>query len=208
MSGYKQDHIKIMKVLGSDVPKRPAFKVSDIVTVGFKGAENGDRRVRNGMRKLRSDDLVEICERGEYRLLPGGVSKVQQWSKDGWPTGKEKAEAKPAKAKVAKKKASKKAAAKKVSPKKAAAKAKKAVKAAAKPKAKPTKKAAPKKAAPKKAEDKKAAPKKAPKIDMKKAASKVKDEKKDEKKAEPKAGNGVAKNAEKVQGAAASQLAF
>jgi len=196
MSGYKQDHIKIMKVLGTDVPKRTAYKVSEIATAGFKGAENADRRIRNGMRKLRSDDLVEICERGEYRLLPGGVKAVQQWTKDGWPTGKEKAEPK---AKPAKKKVAKKAAPKKSVAKAKVAKAKKAVKAAAKPK-----KAAPKKAAPKKTAPKKTAPKKAPKkIDMKKAASKAKDEKK------PEAGNGVnTKGAEKAQGAAASQLAF
>jgi len=181
MKAYKLDHIKVMKVLGSDVPKRPAFKVSDIVTVGFKGQDNADRRVRNAFRKLRNDDLVEICDRGEYRLLPGGVKQVQQWQKDGWPTGKESAVKTAAKkpAKKAKKAPAKKAkSAKKATPKKAAPK-----------KAKPTKAEAPKKAAPKKA------PKK---VDMKKAAGKK----------APAEGNGVNAKTPPEQGASASQLAF
>lgn len=82
---YRADHIKVLKVLGSDVPKRTQFKVSQIVTVGFRGVENADRRVRNAMRKLRADEVVEICDRGEYRLTTKGGSAVLKWQKEGWP---------------------------------------------------------------------------------------------------------------------------
>jgi hypothetical protein len=38
------------------------------------------------MRKLRADEVVEICDRGEYRLTQKGGSAVQKWLKEGWPT--------------------------------------------------------------------------------------------------------------------------
>jgi hypothetical protein len=132
---YRQDHVKVMKVLGSELPKRPSFKVSEIVAAGFRREDNADRRVRNAMRKLRSDDLVEIAERGEYRLKPSGAKLTQSWNKDGWPTSssakkaakkaatKKSAKSKKAPKKAVTKKAAKKAAAKKPIAKKAAKKA-------------------------------------------------------------------------------------
>jgi hypothetical protein len=143
---YRQDHIKVLKALGSEVPKRPKFKVKEIVAVAFRRIEDADRRVRNAMRKLRSDGLVDIAERGEYWLLPAGVKFVQTAQKNGWPTGKAPA-----------KKATKKPATKKAAPKKAAKKAtskKSPTKKTAKKVPSPKAKAAPKKAA-KKATSKK-----------------------------------------------------
>jgi hypothetical protein len=192
MKMYRQDHIKVLKALGSEVPKRPKLKVSEIVAVSFRRVENGDRRVRNAMRKLRSDGLVTIADRGEYCLLPAGVKFVQTAAKDGWPTGKpdKKTKKTATKKKVAKKKTAKKAT-KKV--------AKKATKKAAPKKATKAKKAAPKKAAPKKAAPKKAAPKKAA---PKKAAPKAE--------AAPSGSNGVNKDSadSKKETGAASQLSW
>ena len=144
MQGYTKDHVVVMKVLGREIPKRPTLSTKEVVGLGFKGKDNGDRIVRNAYRKLKEKELVEIADRGRYRLTPMGVSFVK--------TVKEKGDG--AVMHVAAEKV-------KSAPKKAAKPAKKVAKAA--PAKKPTKKAAPKKAvkAAAKPAAKKAAPKKA-----------------------------------------------
>jgi restriction endonuclease Mrr len=126
---YRQDHIKVLKVFAADLPKRPSCTTKDVVERGFKRAENGDRRVRNAYRKLRSAGLIEICDRGAYRLTPAGGAFCKKAAKASWKLDKINEK------KAAPKKAAKKTT-KKAAPKKAAKKATK----------KTAKKAAPKKA--------------------------------------------------------------
>jgi hypothetical protein len=144
---YKQDHIKVLKVLASEAPKRPTFSTKDIVETAFRRAENGDRRVRNAYRKIRKEGHAEIADRGEYRLTQSGVGFCAKAEEASWKFHKEdkpkkatkkttkKASSKGTKKKVTKK-ATKKAAkktAKKAPAKKATKKtAKKIVKRAAK----------------------------------------------------------------------------
>ena len=171
---YKTDHIKVLKALAADLPKRTAMKTSEIVAKVFKNAEDGDRKVRNAYRMIRKQNHIEIAERGDYRLTATGASWFTKAEKEGFkvPEKAPKKEAKKATTKMpavkAKKDAPKKAETKKAAkaaPKKAESKktdAKKpavkmptvkAKKAESKPAPKPTAKAAPKmpavKAAPK-----------------------------------------------------------
>lgn len=143
---YKNDHIKVLKTLGADLPKRPSMKTSDIASKGFKGQEDADRRVRNAYRMLRKYNHIEIGERGEYKITQSGASLYDKLEKNGWkvPESEKPKRAAPAKktAKKATKKATKKPvkkAAKKVTKAKPAAKAKAKAKPAAK--AKPVSKA-------------------------------------------------------------------
>lgn len=97
---YNIDQWKVMKVLGSKLPKRECFKIKDIKNAAFKNAPN-DRVVRNAIRKPRDEGHVEIEERGEYRLTPKGVTFVQKAEKDGFkpsPVREIKKTAKPKKA--------------------------------------------------------------------------------------------------------------
>jgi hypothetical protein len=137
---YKNDHVKVLKVLAAQLPKRPSMKTSDIVEKGFKKDEDGDRRVRNCYRMLRKYKHIEIADRGDYRITQAGQTFYEKLAKNGFKV-------------PAPEKAEKKAPAKKPSAgKKAAVKAKKAKVAA---KAKATKKPTPKKAPAKKAPAKK-----------------------------------------------------
>jgi hypothetical protein len=117
---YKSDHIKVLKVLGSNLPKRPSMKTSDIVAKGFKGADDGDRRVRNAYRMCRKSGHIAIGERGEYQMTQSGAAWFTKAEKEGFKTPEKAAKkvSKPAKKlpKVAAKKAAPKAA-KKVAPK-------------------------------------------------------------------------------------------
>lgn len=126
--GYKSDHIKVLKVLASALPKRPTFTTNAIVEKAFKSAEDGDRRVRNAYRMIRKNDHAEIADRGEYRLTQKGASWFEKAEKEGFkaPAAEKKAPAKKAPVKKsAKPKAKPKAKAK---PKKASKAAKKPVK--------------------------------------------------------------------------------
>lgn len=139
--GYTRDHIAVIKVLGREIPKRPALSTQEVCKLGFKDkGDKADRIVRNAYRKLRDKEMVEICDRGMYRLTPAGAAfakQIKEKGADAFVQERKKGERKP-KAKKAAKKAAKPA-------------AKKAAKKAAKPavKAKPKAKPAPKKAAPK-----------------------------------------------------------
>lgn len=151
---YKQDHIKVLKVLASYLPAKKTFTTKEIVELGFKRAENADRRVRNAYRKIRKDGHAEITDRGAYRLTAAGASFCADAAKVNW---KFKAEDKKA---TTKKAATKKATTKKTSTKKATAKKEAAPKKA--------KKVTASKAAPKK-EAKKVTASKAPKATKKEA---------------------------------------
>ncbi len=200
---YKQDHIKVLKVLASEAPKRAAFTTSAIVEEAFKRTENGDRRVRNAYRKIRKEGHAEIVDRGEYRLTPSGVSFVQKAEKAGWKFDAEpKTKAAPKKAEV--KKASK---AVKASPKKETKAPKKAP-------VKDTLKKAAVKAAPKKAPAKatpkkivKAAPKKIIKTSPKKPVE-SKTPVKVAKKSEESSANGANGAAATPKDTSGAQLAF
>ena len=164
---YKGDHIRVMKVLGSSLPKRASVNTEGVVAQGFKGQDNAERRARNAYRMLRKSGHIEIADRGEYRLTASGGAFVTALAKNGFklpekakPVKKaakaKVAKAKVAKAKVAKAKVAKPKPAKKVAkakPVKKAAKAKvakaKPAKKVAKPKAAPVKVAAAKKRSPK-----------------------------------------------------------
>ena len=159
---YKGDHIRVMKVLGSSLPKRASVNTEGVVAQGFKGQDNAERRARNAYRMLRKSGHIEIADRGEYRLTASGGAFVTALAKNGFKLPekakpvKKAAKAKVAKAKVAKAKVAKPKPAKKVAkakPVKKAAKAKvakaKPAKKVAKPKAAPVKVAAAKKRSPK-----------------------------------------------------------
>jgi len=153
---YKSDHIKVLKVFGSELPKRPSMKTTDIVAKAFKNADDGDRKVRNAYRMIRKNEHIEIGERGEYKMTQAGAAWFAKAEKEGFkapekaPKAPKKADKAPKKAKPTQKaKAAPKAAPKAPQKAKPAAKAaaKPAAKAAAKPAAKPAAKAAAKPAA-------------------------------------------------------------
>jgi len=174
---YKGDHIRVMKVLGSSLPKRASVNTEGVVAQGFKGQDNAERRARNAYRMLRKSGHIEIADRGEYRLTASGGAFVTALAKNGFklpekakPVKKaakaKVAKAKVAKAKVAKAKVAKPKPAKKVAKAKPVKKAAKAKVAKAKPakkvaKPKPAKKVAKPKAAPVKVA---AAKKRSPKL--------------------------------------------
>ena len=81
---YKLDHIRILKVLSTALPKRPTFVTKDIATMGFKRQENADRRIRNAFRKLRSDNHIEKVRRGEYRLTATGAALCKRLLNSNW----------------------------------------------------------------------------------------------------------------------------
>src|SRR5512137_2137501 len=144
---YKNDHVKVLKALAAELPKRSTLDTSTIASKTFKGQEDADRRVRNAYRMLRKYKHIEIADRGDYRLTQSGAEFCKVLEKNNWKVPESAQPKRPKPAKPAAKKTAKKA-------------AKKAVKKAAPKKA--TKKAAPKKAA--KPAAKKAAPKKAHKM--------------------------------------------
>ena len=74
-SALRKDHLKVIAALARDLPKRTAFSMSDIAKAKFKEGPHitADRVARNSVRKPRQLGLVEICERGEYRLTPAGA---------------------------------------------------------------------------------------------------------------------------------------
>jgi len=82
---YRADHIKILKFLGKDLPKRTVFTVAEISKV-FADIEkrrpdtnlDPDRATRNALRKPRKEDHVQISERGEYQLTPQGAAFVKK----------------------------------------------------------------------------------------------------------------------------------
>lgn len=86
---YKLDHIRILKVLATALPKRPTFVTKDIVGMGFKRQENADRRVRNAFRKLRSDNHIEKVRRGEYRLTATGAALCKRLVNSNWDVASE-----------------------------------------------------------------------------------------------------------------------
>lgn len=81
---YRDDHIKVLKVLASGLPKRQTFKTYEVVLKEFKNVSSADRRVRNAYRKLRAEGHVEIVSRGEYRLTRIGVSLCRKLEKSDW----------------------------------------------------------------------------------------------------------------------------
>jgi len=105
---YTKDHIAVIKVLGKDIPKRPSLSTQEICAVAFSNpGGNSDRAVRNAYRKLRKRDLVEIVERGMYRLTNAGVVMAKT-IKDNGPDEFLRDESKEEKLKKVKKKNSKK----------------------------------------------------------------------------------------------------
>lgn len=147
---FTNDHWKVLKALGAKAPQRPKMTTEGIVKAQFGGRTAADRTVRNAYRKLRDEALIEIADRGEYRLTQAGAHAFMKMKKEGFTPAKKTKRAAP---KKAAKKAAKKAPKKRTSTKKKAAAAKKA------PKKAPAKKAA----AAKKAPAKKTPAKKAPK---------------------------------------------
>jgi len=81
---YKADHIKVFKVLAEFLPKRLTLKTKYIVEKAFKNYEDGDRRVRNAYRKMRTEGHVEIVNRGEYRLTTPGAAFCRKLKKNSW----------------------------------------------------------------------------------------------------------------------------
>jgi predicted transcriptional regulator len=86
---YKADHIKVLKILSSALPKKLTFKTKDIVEKAFKRYDDGDRRVRNAYRKLRAEGHIEIIGRGEYRLTVLGAALCRRLKKNGWDASSE-----------------------------------------------------------------------------------------------------------------------
>jgi len=125
-SALRRDHIKVIEFLGKDLPKRTSFKMADIAKAKFKDGPNitADRVARNSVRKPRELGLVEIAERGEYRLTPQGATfhknlktyqvapDIEREEKVAKKAAKAAKAAKPAKAAKAEKPAKAKAAAK------------------------------------------------------------------------------------------------
>lgn len=153
--GYTRDHLNVLKALGKDAPKRTQMTTEEVVKAQFKDkGDKGDRVVRNAYRKLRDRGLIEIADRGMYRLTQAGVKMYQTLKEKGVGGILQERKATPKKAKA--KKTGKKEA-KKATPKKAKPKAKPAVKKAA-PKAKPKTTTAKAAKAPEKHSDKPKAP--------------------------------------------------
>ena len=82
MSKYKIDHWKVMCALAKEAPKRPTMTTEDVLKAAYGGRADKERTVRNAYRMLRENEHVEICERGEYRLTPAGVSEYQRLKKE------------------------------------------------------------------------------------------------------------------------------
>ena len=81
---YRSDHIKVLKVLSENLPKRAVLKTKDIVGKAFKRCKAGDRRVRNAYRKLIKEGHAEIIDRGVYRLTASGASLCRKLEKANW----------------------------------------------------------------------------------------------------------------------------
>lgn len=81
---YRSDHIKVLKVLAENLPKRSVFKTKDIVGKAFKRCKSGDRRVRNAYRQLVKERHAETVERGAYRLTVSGAALCRKQEKDNW----------------------------------------------------------------------------------------------------------------------------
>ena len=81
---YRSDHIKVLKVLASGLPRRQTFKTKDIVTKAFKRYDSGDRRVRNAYRKIVKEGHAEIIERGVYRLTVSGAALCRRLERAKW----------------------------------------------------------------------------------------------------------------------------
>jgi hypothetical protein len=94
---YKADHIKVLRVLASGLPKRRVFKTGLIVEEMFAWDSAGDRRVRNAYRKLRKEGHVEIVERGKYRLTTSGAAFCRRLQKYDWDIVSEFKDRKPTK---------------------------------------------------------------------------------------------------------------
>jgi len=118
---YRSDHVKVLKALASNLPKRTTFKTKDIAKKAFKNADEGDRPTRNAYRKLKSDGFIEIVERGEYRLTSSGAAFCRKLEKNRWKLPGAKKSVKKV-LKAAPKKVTKKVAVKKAAVKKAAVK--------------------------------------------------------------------------------------
>lgn len=86
---YRSDHIKVLKVLAENLPKRSVFKTKDIVGRAFKRCRSGDRRVRNAYRQLVKERHAETVERGAYRLTASGAALCRKQEKDNWRVFKE-----------------------------------------------------------------------------------------------------------------------
>jgi restriction endonuclease Mrr len=182
---YKSDHIKVLKALAVELPKRAKLATSEIVSKSFKGQEDADRRVRNAFRMLRKYKHVDIVDRGLYQLTDTGKNFYEKLAANNFKapempkvkTEKKatpaKKETKPAPKKTAPKKA--KPAPKKAAPKKAAKPIHKKTTPTAKANgsngksAKPAEKSAPKSEAKPAAP----APKPAPKADEKKSSAQL-----------------------------------
>lgn len=81
---FTKDHITVIKVLGKEIPKRPALATSEISKLGFKSkGDKADRTVRNAYRKLRAQELIEITDRGMYRLTPSGAAMAKKIAESG-----------------------------------------------------------------------------------------------------------------------------
>jgi hypothetical protein len=122
-SALRRDHLKVIAALAADLPKRTALSMKDIAKAKFKDGSKitADRIARNSVRKPRQMGLVEICERGEYRLTPTGAAFAKGLDKyETAPDMQREAKA-PSKA-AAKKAAKPEKAAKTAAPKKAAKK--------------------------------------------------------------------------------------
>ena len=81
---YRSDHVKVLKVLAENLPKRSVFKTKDIVGKAFKRCKSGDRRVRNAYRQLVKERHAETVERGAYRLTASGAALCRKQEKDNW----------------------------------------------------------------------------------------------------------------------------
>jgi len=78
---FRQTHIDIIKALGVDAPKRTALTVEELAVKCFKSisdATTQDRAARNAVRKPRKEGLIEISERGTYRLTPAGLKFLKK----------------------------------------------------------------------------------------------------------------------------------
>jgi hypothetical protein len=94
---YRSDHIKVLRVLASGLPKRRIFRTNFIVDEAFTYVESGDRCVRNAYRKLRKEGHIEIVERGKYRLTTSGAALCRRLQKYDWDIVREFKERKPPK---------------------------------------------------------------------------------------------------------------
>lgn len=119
---YRSDHIRLLKVFATALPKKTTFSVEDLAKA-FSDVKkrkpdtalDADRACRNALRKPRAMGHVEIAERGEYRLTATGATfckKLEGYAvapdkASGKKTTKAKAPKKAKEAKAAKAKAAK-----------------------------------------------------------------------------------------------------